>query len=362
MGIIHEIFQQFGPRYLRLHGRHLSFDQMKVVSAIINCKTDTYGYSAYKCDQCQTMHTVFHSCGNRHCPNCQHHKTMNWFEKRRHRNLPGPHFMLTFTVPQQLRRFMQRFQTEAYAALFSASSEAIKTLGRDEKQIGGDLPGFFGVLHTWNRQLCYHPHIHYVTPAGAMNRKTDQWKPARNKFYLPVKALSKIYRAKFRDLLIQKGLIDQVPPGVWRIAWNVHCKPVKTVGPVLKYLAPYIFRVAIADSRIIKVENGTVYFHYKKKNSQRLRTVKIHGLEFIKRFLSHVLPTGFMKVRYFGFLNAASSVSMQKVKTLIELAHDFELKEFDSEIKPLKQPICCHCGGSLTCFFKFYPRWRMRSG
>lgn len=364
MGIIHEIFQTYGPEYLRLHGRHLSSDQMKVVSAIMGCKTELYGHSAYRCDQCHSVHTVYHSCGNRHCPNCQHHKTMRWFEKRMQDHLPGPHFMLTFTVPEPLRRFMRRHQAEAYNALFAASAEAIKVLAKDEKHIGGDLTGFFGVLHTWTRRLFYHPHIHYVTPAGAMDKKTDRWKPAKNNFYLPVKALSKIYRAKFRDLLCQKGLINEVPPWVWKVDFNVHCKPIQTVGPVLKYLAPYVYRVAISDSRIIKVEKGFVWFHYKKKNSNRLRVEKVPVLVFIDRFLNHVLPTGFMKVRYYGFLSGSSSVSIPKARALIELSHGFEFESGDveAELEPSRPPVCSKCGGILLFIYKEYPPRRLRSG
>jgi len=362
MGIIQDIFTKYGPEYLRLHGRQISFEQLKVVQAIINCKTDTYGRSAYKCEKCASIHTVYHSCGNRHCPNCQYHKTLNWFDKQMHRHLPGPHFMLTFTVPRQLRWFMRRYRKQAYSALFLASSEAIKTLARDQRHIGGDLPGFFGVLHTWNRQLSYHPHIHYIAPAGAMNRKTDRWITAQNKFYLPVKALSTIFRAKLRDLLIENGLFDRVPPEVWTTDFNVHCKPVETVEPVLKYLAPYVFRVAISDSRIVKVEKDFVYFRYKKKNSRRFRIAKVHAFDFIERFLCHVLPTGFMKVRYYGFLNPASSVSIEKVATLIELANDFELKEIKADIAPSAQPVCNKCGGPLICFYKEYPGRRLLSG
>ena len=169
------------------------------MDAILKCRTEEAGIALYECEQCGHAHIVYRSCGNRHCPTCQHHKTREWLETQMNRQLPGHHFMLTFTVPESLRRFIRSHQRLAYAALFKASAEAIKKLAADDKHIGGDLPGFFGVLHTWGRTLEYHPHIHYIAAGGALSTKDRTWHPSRIDFYLPVRALSKIFRAKFRD-------------------------------------------------------------------------------------------------------------------------------------------------------------------
>lgn len=196
---MNEIFQAYAPEYIERFGDLMPSDHRKVIDAIINCRTQYCGTMIYQCEKCGKTHIVYRSCGNRHCPNCQHHKTHQWLTKQVDRQLPGHHFMITFTVPQQIRRFIRSHQRACYAAMFKASSETIKKLVLDEKYIGGDLPGFLGVLHTWGRQLAYHPHIHYVVPGGALAKKDDRWHPSRIDFYLPVKAMSKIFKAKFRD-------------------------------------------------------------------------------------------------------------------------------------------------------------------
>ena len=196
---MNEIFQAYAPEYIERFGETMPSEHRKVIDAIINCRTQYCGTMIYQCEKCGKTHIVYRSCGNRHCPNCQHHKTHQWLTKQVDRQLPGHHFMITFTVPQQIRRFIRSHQRACYAAMFKASSETIKKLVLDEKYIGGDLPGFLGVLHTWGRQLAYHPHIHYVVPGGALAKKDDRWHPSRIDFYLPVKAMSKIFKAKFRD-------------------------------------------------------------------------------------------------------------------------------------------------------------------
>jgi hypothetical protein len=227
--------------------------------------------------------------------------------------------MLTFTVPQQIRPFMRSHQRLAYSALFAASSLAMKKLAPDPKFIGADLAGFFGVLHTWGRKLQYHPHIHYVVPGGAISTQDQSWHPSSQSFYLPVHALSRIFRAKFRDRMKKAGLLHKIPPEVWKLGWNVNSQPVSSSEASVKYLAPYVFRVAISNSRIVKVEKGKVYFRYKKQRSRRHRTMALDALEFIRRFLQHVLPSGFMKVRYYGFLSPTSKVPLEEVRTVSRL-------------------------------------------
>jgi len=235
----------------------------------------------------------------------------------------------------------------AYSALFKASSEAIKKLALDENYIGGDLPGFFGVLHTWGRTLEYHPHIHYIVPGGALSSTDGLWHPSRIDFYLPVKALSKIFKAKFRDAMKDAGLFDQIPPEVWQIEWNVNSQAVGSSEASLKYLAPYVFRVAISNSRILKVEGRTVFIRYRKPHCHRLRTLALEIMEFIRRFLQHVLPTGFMKVRYYGFMNPNCGVSLDRVSTLIELAHGFNVALPNTDLEPWQPITCPSCGGTL---------------
>jgi len=348
MKTINEIFRAFGHEYIERFGDDMPREHLKVIGAIIGCRTGEAGTAHYKCEQCGLFHAVYCSCGNRHCPACQHHKTRQWLETHMNHLLPGHHFMITFTVPEEIRRFIRGNQRVAYATLFMASSAAIKKLACDERHIGGDLPGFFGVLHTWGRTLEYHPHIHYVVAGGALSAEDCTWHPSRIDFYLPVRALSKVFKAKFRDEMMAAGLFDEIPSGVWKIDWNVNCQAVGDSSTSLKYLAPYVFKVAMSNSRIVKVENRTVTFRYKKSHSQRWRTMTLDVMEFIRRFLQHVLPAGFMKVRYFGFMNPNCQVELGTISSLIEQSFGIVPgTQSVTELEPWRPITCPHCGGTL---------------
>lgn len=256
--------------------------------------------------------------------------------------------MLTFTVPDILRTFLRSHQRIGYSALFAASSTAIKRLAADPKFIGGDAPGFFGVLHTWGRQIQYHPHIHYVVAGGALLNSSGRWIPSAPNFFLPVRALSKLYRADFRKLMDKAGLLNEIPSEVWSIDWNVNSQAVGKAEASIKYLAPYVFRVAISNNRIIKVEDRKVFFRYRKTGSNRVRSMVLDVLEFIRRFLQHVLPAGFMKVRYFGLLSPSFRLALEDVRAKIELAFGFALGVV--QVQPISMPImiCPRCGHLLT--------------
>ncbi|MBW2596820.1 MAG: transposase [Deltaproteobacteria bacterium] len=361
MGTIADIFREYGPEYLETYQESIPVLHRKVMGAIIGCRTEVCGVNVYSCKQCNKSMVVFRSCGNRHCPTCQNHKTRQWLERQLNRELPGHHFMVTFTVPQQLRRFIRSHQRTAYSALFSASSAALKILSADEEFVGGNCPGFFGVLHTWGRQLDYHPHIHYIVPGGAFDKESGNWHSSRVDFYVPVSALSKIFRARLRDEMKKAGLFDQIDPIVWNIDWNVNCQAIGSSEGSLKYLAPYVFKVAITDSRIVKVENRQVTLRYKKQKSSRWRTMTLEVMEFIRRYLQHVLPTGFMKIRYYGFMGSGSSLTLDDISAAIELSLDVfvECRQVP-KYKGKASPYCPHCGGKLEywCSIRPHERWQ----
>jgi Putative transposase/Transposase zinc-binding domain len=347
MTSIHEIFTTFGPEYLQRYASAMPKTHRKVVDAIMACRTEACGIAFYQCESCDASHQLYRSCGNRHCPTCQYNKTQQWLEKQIGRQLPGHHFLITFTVPQPLRSFIRQNQRVAYCALFKASSDAIKKLALDQKHIGADLPGFFGVLHTWGRTLQYHPHIHYIVAGGALCSSDGSWHPSRIDFFLPVMALSEIFRAKFRDLIKQAQLFDQIPAPVWHIDWNVNCQAVSSSQACLKYLAPYVFKVAISNSRIVALQDRTVLIRYKKPHSHRPRILPLEVMEFIRRFLQHVLPTGFMKIRYYGFMNPNCKVSLDRIRGLIELSYGFTVDLPKSDVEPRPPNTCPSCGGLL---------------
>jgi hypothetical protein len=356
---INEIFKTYAHEYISLFGKSMPSEHLKVINAIINCRSGHYGYMIYKCEECGRKHIVYSSCGNRHCPSCQQHKAHLWLNKQIGRQLPGHHFMITFTVPSELRLFIRSHQRICYSALFKASSDTLKKLVTDEKFIGGDLPGFFGVLHTWGRELTYHPHIHYVVPGGAFSKEDGLWHSSRVDFFLPVKAMSKIFKAKFRDEMKKHYLLDGIPADVWDRDWIVNSQAVGSSAESMKYLAPYVFRVAISNSRIIKLEDHKVFFKYKKSKSNRWRTMILDVLEFMRRFLQHVLPSNFMKVRYYGFLSPGSSVKLEKIRALIQLSFGFKITMPKIKIESFDPP-SCNCGGKLIFILSVSPYIRLR--
>jgi hypothetical protein len=194
---------------------------------------------------------------------------------------------------------------------------ALKRLAADERFIGTDLPGFPGVLHTWGRQLQYHPHVHYIVPGGGLSRDRTTWCPSRVNFFVPVKALSPIYRALFKDEMCHAGLLEQIDPHVWTIPWNVHSQANHHSHSAFTYLAPYVFKVAISNHRLVSLKDRMVTFTYRKVGRTRLRTAQLEVMEFLRRFLQHVLPHGFQKVRHFGFLHASCTVPLVTIRQLI---------------------------------------------
>jgi Putative transposase/Transposase zinc-binding domain len=346
MATITEIFRVHGPDYMQQHP-DLPDAHLKVIDAILNCRTGEYGYSVYRCGTCGQFHTIGRSCGNRHCPQCQHHKSRQWLETQLHRQMPCPHFLITFTVPEELRDVISCHQRDCYEAMFRASSEALKLLAREERFMGTDLPGFTGVLHTWGRQLQFHPHIHYIVAGGGLSRDRSHWLPSRADFYVPVKALSPIYRAKYREEMRHAGLLDQIPSHIWEIDWNVNSQAVGNGSGSLMYLAPYVFRVALSNSRIVAMQDHTVTFKYRKEGSSRYRSTTLEVREFIRRFLQHVLPSGFMKVRHFGFMNATCSVHPDAIRQMISAHVGIVLLHAAERPQPSTGPYCPDCGGVL---------------
>ena len=318
MPTLTDVFRQYGPAYLQKYGAAMPAAHRKAMGAIAQCRTGELGYAVYYCDACGTQHQVPRSCGNRHCPTCQQHKTREWLDKQMARLMPSPYFLITFTLRARLRRVARTHQRIVYAAMFQAAATALQALAADPRFVGTRRLGFVAVLHTWGRQLDYHPHIHLIVPAGGLAEDGRRWCPSRDSFFVPVRALSKLYRAELRKLLQRAGLAHAVDRAVWKALWVVHCKAVGDGRYALRYLAPYVFRVAISNRRIVSCDNGRVVFQYRKSGSRRSRTMSLDAFEFIRRFLQHVLPSGFQKVRHYGFLSPASKQSIDEVRRMVE--------------------------------------------
>ena len=297
-----DILRLYGPDSIAKYQDRLLPSHRRVIQDICACRTEALGGQVYRCPQCQQEHYSYHSCKNRHCPKCQNDQADRWLEEQRDLLLPVPYFMATFTLPAGLRALARGHQKVVYDLLFQASQQALQKLAADPKYIGGTL-GMIGVLQTWTRDLRYHPHVHYLIPGGGLSPDGQTWLPARPDYLLPEKPLAKIFRAKFRDLLKKTDLFDQVASEVWRQDWVVDIIPVGSGEAALKYLAPYVFRVAISNKNILTLKDGNVTFRYRDSQTDTVRTATVTAEEFIRRFLQHVLPRGFQKVRTYGLLN-----------------------------------------------------------
>jgi len=357
MATIQDILREHGPGYLEKYGGLIPKNHRKVIKAIVSCRSSACGMTIYECTGCGKSHHIFRSCGNRHCPACQKQKALDWMDRQIGRQVPGPHFMVTFTVPKEIRRFFRSNQSVCYDSLFKASSESMKKLAADGKFIGGDVPGFFGVLHTWGRTLNYHPHIHYVVVGGAWSNADNGWHPSRPDFFLPGKALSRICRAKFRDLMKAASLYDRIDPVVWRKGWNVNIQPVGAAEQSIRYLSHYVFKIAVSDHRIISARGAEVTFSYRKPKSRRGRKMTLDAFEFMRRFLQHVLPTGFQKVRYYGFMHGCSKATLDKVRASIEMMCGFEKDGENASVVDREPavPRCPDCGSDLKYICSVLP-------
>ena len=303
MGIeLADIFRRYGNSYRQKYATRMPSTHLKAMRAIEQCRTEALGGQVYRCPDCEHEQYSYHSCRNRHCPKCQNENAQRWLEKQQDLLLPVPYYLLTFTLPAGFNEVIRSHQSLIYDLLFKTSATATQQLAQDPRFIGGRI-GMVGVLHTWGRNLAYHPHIHYLVPAGGLADDTQTWLPARQNFLLPVRVLSKIFRGKLHEALRHLNCYERIPAKVWKQEWVVHCEPVGSGLGALKYLAPYIFRIAISNNRILKLENDRVTFRYRDSETQVERFCTLGAGDFIHRFLQHVLPKGFVKVRYYGLFS-----------------------------------------------------------
>ncbi len=337
-----DIFRHSGSSYLAKYQDRLPPSHKKAFRDILNCRTEHLGGQVYCCKHCGKVHYSYHSCKNRHCPKCMNDSAEEWLIKQKDRLLPVLYFMATFTLPDDLRRLARSNQKIIYNLLFKASSEALQKLAADPKYVGGKL-GLCGILHTWTRKLNFHPHVHYLIPGGGLNG--TQWKTVKNDYLMPVKALSKIFRAKFRVNLRKTDLYDQVPAAIWNNKWVVHIEPVGSGLPAYKYLAPYVFRVAIANNNILSLKEERVTFRYRSQLKQ-WKHETLSAEEFIRRFLQHVLPRRFRKVRYYGFLAARNKNQLQLIQYLFGRRY-LPVKTATTDQSVPKLRSCPKCGQAL---------------
>jgi hypothetical protein len=300
-----DIFRQHAAAYRSRH--RLLPSQARALEDIQHCRTVFFGGHLAQCDHCGHPVYAYHSCRNRHCPKCHGEQTRRWLEHHQQEQLPCPYYLLTFTLPAALRPVAFAHQRAVYGAVLRCAAAAVLKLARDPQYLGG-VPAILAVLHTWTRDLRYHPHVHLLVSAGGAASGSDppRWVPAKNPaFLVPVRALSVIFRAKTRAALRRLQLPQPIAPAVWTEPWVVHAQPAGRGEKTLAYLARYVFRVALSNSRLEAFANGRVTFRYRDNRTQQLCHTTLSAEGFIGRFLQHALPKGLQKVRAYGLANGS---------------------------------------------------------
>jgi Putative transposase/Transposase zinc-binding domain len=316
-----DVFRRYGSAYRQQHTGSLSRGQRRVMSAIELCRTAALGGHLEECDSCGHQRPAYDSCRNRHCPKCQSLARAQWLEDRQAELLPTEYFHVVFTLPEEIAAIAFQNKEEVYGILFRATAETLRTIAADPQHLGAEI-GFLAVLHSWGQNLLFHPHLHCVVPGGGIAPDGQHWIACRPGFFLPVRVLSRLFRRLFLEQLqtaFEAGKLQffsslerlrdprvfaQYLAPLRQSEWVVYAKP-PFAGPeqVLNYLGRYTHRVAISNNRLLDIDNGRVTFRWKDyRHHHRQKTMTLEADEFIRRFLLHVLPDGFQRIRHYGFL------------------------------------------------------------
>jgi hypothetical protein len=379
-----DIFRQAGPAYRQQLSAALSGGQRRVMRAIERCRTAALGGHIEQCDACGHQRIAFNSCRNRHCPKCQSLVRAQWLEDRQADLIGVEYFHVVFTVPEQIAAIAYQNKALVYDILFRATAETLRTIAADPKHLGAEI-GFIAILHTWGQNLLHHPHLHCVVPGGGLSADGERWVSCRPGFFLPVRVLSRLFRWRFlahlQDafdagrLRLFNTLASLQAPGAFatalsaarRTEWVVYAKP-PFGGPkhVLEYLGRYTHRVAISNNRLIDCVDGQVRFRWKDyRRDSRQKVMSLQTQEFIRRFLLHVLPTGFQRIRHFGFLaNRHRGVKLARCRLLLdEPAPTGKHPDAPADYRDRYEQLtgrslrdCPHCAhGHMVCIETFLP-------
>jgi len=379
---VQDIFAEYGEKYCRNH--KLPIHIRNVVNNIVACRTSQLGGHVDECDECGHTRISYNSCRNRHCPKCQTLTKEKWLENRKDDLLPISYFHVVFTIPEELNYLTLTNQKELYSILFKATSETLLELSKDIKYLGAEI-GFTSILHTWGQNLMNHPHVHCIVPSGGLSLDGTRWISTKKDFFIPVRVLSRKFRGKFLyylkkeyytnpklkftgdvEELIDKDVFQCFIDKLYRKEWVVYCKPpFSSAEHVLEYLGRYTHRVAISNNRIVALENGYVVFKwrdYRDNNKQKFMTVTAE--EFIRRFLMHVLPSKFVKIRHYGFLSNRNRVTKLKrckriLKVTIKKKEDISklsIAELLFKLTGIDLNKCPCCNGRMETRKKLDPR------
>ncbi len=377
---VQDIFRAHGSSYRRAQAGHLSLGQLKVMSAIERCRTAALGGHLAACENCGYHHIAYNSCRNRHCPKCQGQAAKEWLAARQAELLPVPDYHVVFTLPAAIADIAHQNKAVIYAILFKAAAETTITIAADPKHLGARI-GLTAVLHSWGSAMTHHPHVHMIVPAGGISPDGGRWISCRPGFFLPVRVLSRLFRRLFLEKLVaahQAGRLhfftEHAPLAehqafatylapLRKIEWLVYAKPpFGGAQAVLAYLARYTHRIAISNSRLIACDDKDVTFKwkdYRAKGRARYKTMTLAVPKFIRRFLIHVLPTGFHRIRHYGlFANGGRTQNLALARKLLAMpppeSRADDAVNDDAEPPALVQP-CPHCGGRMIIIERFEP-------
>jgi hypothetical protein len=368
-----DVFRAHGAAWRTANAGHVSLAQLKVMSAIETCRTSALGGHVERCEDCAHMRVAYNSCRNRHCPKCQGAAARQWLEEREAELLPVPYYHVVFTLPAAIGAIAFQNKALVYDLLFRTAADTLTAIAADPRRLGARI-GLTAVLHTWGSALSHHPHVHLIVPGGGLSPDGARWIACKPGFFLPVRVLSRLFRrlflenlaalhaagrlAFFGDLapLFARDAFDAVLAPLRRSEWVVYAKrPFAGPQAVLAYLARYTHRVAISNSRLITLDEDGIVFKWKDyriKGRDRLRTMTLDAAEFIRRFLLHVLPSGFHRIRHYGlFAGAVRAHNIERVRQLLAAAESASQRpraEADSEaenILPARRCPCC--GGRM---------------
>jgi hypothetical protein len=362
-----DIFRAHGPAYRLNQAGHLSLGQLKVMSAIEACRTAELGGHVEHCEDCDQVRVSYNSCRNRHCPKCQGAAAQRWLEARQAELLPLAYYHVVFTLPAQIGDIAFHNKAVVYDILFKAASETLLTIAADPRRLGARI-GLTAVLHTWGSALTHHPHLHCIVPGGGLSPDAQSWVSCRPRFFLPVRVLSRLFRRLFLDKLAAAhaeqrlvffgqftGLVDRTAfaahlAPLRRVEWVVYAKrPFAGPQSVLAYLARYTHRVAISSSRLVSLDHRGVTFRwkdYRADGQARRKLMTLAPAEFIRRFLIHVLPSGFHRIRHYGlFANTARAANLAKARALLHVPPP-PVVEPETDAKPAGACPCC--GGRMV--------------
>jgi hypothetical protein len=367
-----DIFRGHGPAWRKANAGHVSLGQLKVMSAIERCRTAALGGHVARCEDCAHTAIAYNSCRNRHCPKCQGAAAKQWLAKRQAELLPVPYFHVVFTLPAAIAEIAYQNKAVAYDLLFKAAAETLITIAADPKHLGARI-GFTSVLHTWGSALTHHPHVHMIVPGGGISLDGARWVPCRPGFFLPVRILSRLFRRLFLNNLAaahrqlqffgnhaplanEQAFAAYLAP-LHKIEWVVYSKrPFGGLAAVLAYLSRYTHRVAIANSRLIAFDSSGVTFKWKDyriKGRDRYKLMTLATDEFIRRFLIHVLPRGFHRIRHYGLLAKTSSAANIALARKLLAAQEPESEPADALDADHNQPACPCCGGRMIIIETF---------